>query len=330
MIQQEPVWSFSPRKTLTQWYGHVHLLDNHVLGQWFCLDRSSGTCFWENSFRRANTISGITDNVIVASETTNYFATIDAGCYGIDLASGNLLWTSHANGLLGILLRICDFVPGYLNSMRDSPLLVNGDQTTTSRGRILDVSTGKQIDRISRKKALELFMQNFYSPEKELYHKGFVRYHNSWIAHQLPNAGQSISELEWTKDFYNNGFHIYRLDANEKIEWEFHLKDHIEGTYYSYHFDTRYVYMIVSQEKNYHTNSHNGRTEYRPVKYFFFTLDLEQGKIVQDFPLSDSSFVTCRIEDVDTHGILISFRKNFVQSKYNNENEILRYYKKQL
>src|SRR4051794_33898504 len=69
MVEPTHQWSFTARNGLTQWYGHVRLLPGHALGQWFCVDRRTGKPLWERSFSRPNSVNGVADGVIVASET---------------------------------------------------------------------------------------------------------------------------------------------------------------------------------------------------------------------------------------------------------------------
>ena len=69
MIRTSPDWTFESDCPLWQWYGHVWLLEKRVLGTWYCLDRGSGETVWHRKFRRPNTISGVTSEVIIATET---------------------------------------------------------------------------------------------------------------------------------------------------------------------------------------------------------------------------------------------------------------------
>ncbi len=53
MIVDKPSWRFTARDTLTDWYGHVHLVDGKAIGQWFCVDLQSGRRLWEYTFEGA-------------------------------------------------------------------------------------------------------------------------------------------------------------------------------------------------------------------------------------------------------------------------------------
>lgn len=80
MLDEIPSWTFSSSKPLTQWYGHVHLLRDHAVGQWFCVHRESGQLMWQHAMLRANDICNIDSGVIVASEMRSdgpWTATLD-------------------------------------------------------------------------------------------------------------------------------------------------------------------------------------------------------------------------------------------------------------
>jgi hypothetical protein len=52
MPAETTLWKFASNESLTQCYGHVHLLPQHVLGQWFCVARDSGKLLWQREFGR--------------------------------------------------------------------------------------------------------------------------------------------------------------------------------------------------------------------------------------------------------------------------------------
>lgn len=66
MLKNEPLWRFTARAPLTRWYEHVRLLPDRVIGQWFCLDRSSGMPIWEQRLERPDEIVGIASGVIIS------------------------------------------------------------------------------------------------------------------------------------------------------------------------------------------------------------------------------------------------------------------------
>jgi hypothetical protein len=154
MINPDPIWTFDARRRLTDWYDHVELLPNHVLGQWFCAERATGRRLWERGFIRPNNVVGIADGVIVASEMRSDGPwTAGFGCYGISLETGRLLWTSHGEGGWDRFVRMLDFVPGFTNELRDAPVEETGGRCRCGSGRVLDVRTGRTVRPLSKEEA---------------------------------------------------------------------------------------------------------------------------------------------------------------------------------
>lgn len=148
MIEPNPRWSFAADRSLI-WYGHTQLLSDRVIGPWFCLDRETGSLIWQRTFRRPNTIRGVSERVIVASETRSDGPwTADFGCYGICMKTGKLLWTSHAPGWWGRAVRLFDYIPGFTNELRDTPHHIRGSEVFCTSGRVVDLLTGTNLRRV--------------------------------------------------------------------------------------------------------------------------------------------------------------------------------------
>jgi len=153
MIVPEPCWTCSPERAAPVWEADVHLFPEHVAcvlnGRiWFCLQRPSGHLLWERRrLGRPNRICGLAADVLVATEQrcNDGPSSADFGVYGISLAAGRLLWTSHAPGRWGRFLRLLDFIPDFTNELRDEPLHIDGEETLTFRGRRLEAVTGKDF-----------------------------------------------------------------------------------------------------------------------------------------------------------------------------------------
>ena len=142
-------WHFDARHHLYQWYGRVQIVGRHAVGQWFCVDLDSGRCLWERRLPRANTIRAIADGVIVASEMRSDGPwTADFGVYAIALESGELLWTSHREGLAGTVCKLLDHVPGFTNERRDRPNRVHDGEVLCESGRVLDLRSGRLLRRV--------------------------------------------------------------------------------------------------------------------------------------------------------------------------------------
>ncbi|QDV69044.1 hypothetical protein Poly24_27580 [Rosistilla carotiformis] len=107
MLNETPIWEFQAKQPLIRWYGHVRLLTDKVVGQWFCLDRQAGLVHWEHNLH-PDEIVDIVDGVIVANERRRqHIGSLRYGCYGISLDTGEVSWTSHSSGLVENGLPIC-------------------------------------------------------------------------------------------------------------------------------------------------------------------------------------------------------------------------------
>lgn len=145
MFNPEPAWTIRAQAPLTQWYGHVRLLEDSALGQWIRVSLDSGEIIWERSYARANHICGVAKRTIIASEMRSGGPwTADFGVYALDLGDGEPLWTNHGKWL-NPLLRMLDHVGLINNQLRDSPELVHEDGVWTRDGRVLDLRTGEPL-----------------------------------------------------------------------------------------------------------------------------------------------------------------------------------------
>ncbi len=165
MIEPTPHWTFNARPTLTQWYGHVHLLPGHALGQWFCVDRDTGRLLWERSFTRPNSVSGVADDMIVATETVSRGpGTWSAGCYGISLADGRLLWESHGSEPPEHAAADGE-ADGDADEARyawDSPSSVEGDECVCQSGRVISVRDGRLLRRVTPEQIRDAERHRFF------------------------------------------------------------------------------------------------------------------------------------------------------------------------
>lgn len=303
MLDQTAKWIFSDAKPLTQWYGHVHLLSEHAVGQWLCVNRKSGQLLWRSEFWRPNTFCGVDSDVIVASEMRSdgpWTATF--GCYGISLKSGTLIWTSHGSGMRGILLQIFDYLPGYTNGLRDSPHHLKNGKVFCNSGRVLNVTTGQLLEKADSpdtqfdkppRRIDEVFYNSTLNKEQEAISIGggiFLRH--------LRQVESGNSSLEIMAD----------TEAGENI-WSFStnvLGRKFDGNFYSHRLMPPYLYLIVSDQDRFRPNpAHKNQVLPNPTYWHFVAVDLRNGNVAQDFSLCDQKLEECRIEDVDDRGLLI-------------------------
>ena len=304
MLAEEPRWMFASSKPLTRWYGHVHLLPNHVVGQWFCVDRLSGQVKWQLNFGRPNTITAVNSDVIVASEMRSDGPwTASFGCYGICLDTGQLLWKSHRSGFWGRFVRLLDFVPGFTNDLRDTPHHVEDGKVYCQSGRVLDARTGQTLQKVdpeiirSHEKPISLGQQ-FYDSGLETDHPRVAIGDGLFLRHVQATKGKQRGVLE-----------ISAQNKSANSTWRFSVEQfgrHIDGNFYSYRLVPPFIYFVVSDEPRY--KPHPTKEHYvlpNPTLWHVISIALETGKIVQDFSLGSDKLEECRIEDVDDRGLLI-------------------------
>lgn len=289
----EPRWTYSNRRGLTKWYGHVDYFGRHVIGQWFALDAESGTKYWSRQFFRPTTVCGCSDDVIIASETRSDGPSIAGfGIYGIDVLTGKLLWTNHARGLWGKLLRCCDYVPGFTNELRDAPKRVVDRYVVTWRGRILDVRTGRECPSV-----------NIHAPTSD---SRSGPEHMLYDNHSLAIDGDTI-KVEGSRD----DFVILRRDKNGRDVWRFAARNHsfhVDGNYYSYRFHRDRIFIILGDAPNRVpiNKADPSRVKSNPANFHLGILDVSSGKCGL-FPLANAKRrKECRIEAIRNSRILVS------------------------
>ena len=290
MIVDKPSWRFTARDALTDWYGHVHLADGKAIGQWFCVDLQSGRRLWEHTFEGPNTICGISDGVIVATETKSGGPwTASFGAWGISVETGKLLWPARREVSWG--RRLLELLPGVGPPVPGTAVHVAGSLCFCEGGKVLNIRSGDVVGGYAtdpeewRAKAEEKdASQNLYTGRSCRLDNGDVLSHGS-------------------ED--DEGFHLLRIAPNGESRWHFDLgrEGHfITGNYYSYRYRDGFVYMVVSdryRELTFDpTKPHDGH-------YFLWTLDVQTGRLCQKVTIPDWAG-ECRIEDVDERHILVS------------------------
>jgi hypothetical protein len=230
MLEGTPRWTFISKRPLTQWFEHVHLLHERVVGYWFCLDRSSGTRLWERHLNLAE-IAGIENGIIVANKR-RYVCDVSAprsGCCGISVETGKLLWTSHGLGIWNRLLSLFH---------SENPAYVLNGKCYCWSGRIIDIPTGKVVERIPRgeirppktPESDATILRRTEDPSDPIRLKVG---NGLWLSHKLAvnSAGSLLEELT-TKTW---AFRLFLTDDEDCVKWEFDLKSTGYEDLYSTH-----------------------------------------------------------------------------------------------
>ena len=291
MIVDEPSWRFASRDALTDWYGHVHLAEGKAIGQWFCVDLHDGHRLWEHTFERPNTICGISDGVIVATETKSGGPwTASFGAFGISVENGQLLWPGRRE--VSEWRALLELLPGVGPSVPGTALHVEGSLCFCEGGKVLSIHTGEVVreeDETDLEERVEKARQkdvpwNFYMGQSLKFDNGDV----------LSRGSEDDS-----------GFHLFRIAPGGASRWHFDLgrEGHfISWNYYSYRYDNGFIYMVLSDQPRELTldpaKAHGGR-------FFIWTLDVQNGEVCQRVPLPDWAG-ECRIEDINEHYLLTS------------------------
>ncbi len=315
MVNPEPVWSFRAKNHLIQWYGHVHLLSAHVVGQWFSLNRKTGECLWEHGFHRANAIFDTVDDVILASETRSDGPwTADFGCCGISVTKGVVLWRWSGNGIWGRMVRALDFVPGFTNDFRTSFAGMRGAECATHRGDILDVRTGQWV----RRESDITSWKKDYSPQtpsQKMYYGQRVEI--------LPNKWLSLREAQVKVEKRADGGSVHSFpkktrpfgfvmnDSQNKLLWDWSLEElklkpitnfcgwRVIGTRLLVLGGEESDTVPIDPQKPFIVKRN-------PTRYHLLVIDTLSGQILKKLSVATEKVTECRIEDADELGVLLS------------------------
>jgi hypothetical protein len=305
MVHQEPAWRYKTQHSLTLGYAYVHLLANHVLGQWFCVERDTGRVLWDRPVAEADSVIGVSEGVIVATETkTSGPGTYTYGVFAISLETGELLWTSHIakRDRRGLVERIFSAI-GIDTS--DHATGVRGSECITAVGRVLDIHTGKELRRETDTGDWPAFWKAT-SPGKTLYGRHPVDCGSDRILrHGVPGAPKKEG------GFPDGTFNLFLSDAQGQPLWSFDIAStghHIRGNYFSYRFRESYVYMIVSDRPQ--SIPIDPRkplfVKDNPAQYFLWVLDVGSGNICQKIRITENETTRCNLEDIDERSVLLS------------------------
>jgi outer membrane protein assembly factor BamB len=291
VVQADLRWRFDAGRSLYQWYGSVQIVDRYALGQWFCVDLDTGNCLWEKRFGRANTICGVTDGVIIASETRSDGSwTVDFGVYAFSLESGNPLWVSHREGLAGTICSLLDRVPRFTNELRDRPKHVQGREVICQSGRVLDVRSGSLLRRLSLEP--ETPKRVSFETEKRV----------ALPVGELLISGPTPQE--------HRRFVISCTVAGHET-WRFNVKGtnrFIEGNARSWRVVGDRIYLVISDgPMNVPIRAENPFIVRRAARQFeLWILDATTGDVRQKAPIEGAPVEECRIEDVSDRYLLVS------------------------
>jgi outer membrane protein assembly factor BamB len=311
MVHETPAWRYQTEHSLTLGYGHVHLLPNHVLGQWFCVERESGQVLWDSPVAEADSVVGVSEGVIIATESRmSGPGTYTYGVFAISLETGKLLWTSHfarrsGRGLLEAAanwfgIDTVDYASG-----------VRGSECITAAGRVLDLHSGKELRRepASAGESWPAFWK-LKPPGWHLYGRHPVECGSGRILrHGLPGAPKKEGVGP------DGTFNCFLSDAQGQPLWSFDLAGtghHIRGNFFSYRLSDGFVYMVVSDRPQSVPidPAKPMIVKDNPAHYSLWVLEVDSGNICQKFRLTGEETTNCRLEDIDDRALLLSCGKS--------------------
>ena len=305
MLNETLRWSFRSKRPLTRWHEHVRLRPESAVGQWFRVDRCNGSVHWEHNLR-PDEIVDISDGVLIANERRRLsVGSLRYGCFGICLETGKVLWSSPSSGLGEGIRRLAGWT--------DCPIFVADHRVYCRSGRVLDVATGRLLERVPRESVEPRSL-----PDSETVTLGRSKslsdpvrlriWEGRWLSHKLAvEADVNPTDEAFFKSVWD--FRLFLTDDAGNIIWEFDLEElGYESCHCQYEEKCRYsfphLYMLACEKR---TTQMEGRTEvYCPSQFHLLTLDVTSGQIVQDVRVFDGPREQCRFEDMDEAGILVS------------------------
>ena len=288
MIDSQPRWIHASKAKLTGAYDFVRVHDTAVLGRWWCRDLATGELRWETLGLAPDTIVGIGDGVIVATETRSRGPTTTAvGTWAISVDTGEVLWSR--SGGVGLLRLLWMALRGRTDDLATSILVVKGGECVCENGSILDIQTGRELRRIDAQLAATVVS------EDALLTRGRT---------QLSGAG--FLRIGGTDEWGADGLVVQRFAPGEVFRWRFDSSEHAGSfsnglSHFRYQGD--HGYLIVSDES--YAAAAPG-----PRDWSLWVLDLRSGEIVQRVELSLGSAEEHRIEDIDSRYLLWSRGRN--------------------
>jgi hypothetical protein len=315
IINSQPIWSFTAKKQLQLWYGHVSLLKDYVIGQWFVLKRNSGECLWEKEFSRPNAVFEIVDDVILATETRSDGPwTADFGCYGIALTNGELLWQWYGNGIRGAIAKSLDKIPVLTNELRPHFHGVCGNECATKQGDILEIHTGKflrhesELSIPAKTFGAQTDAQKIYNGQAIEVSKGLLLSTREVRVKQekQPNGVTMMTFPKATRPF---GF-ILR-NAQDQIVWDWSPEESNlfpVTNFYGWRLLDDKLILLCSEERATIPIRPEKPLVVKPnaAKYQLLVVDVFTGKVAQQFVVTQEKVISCRIEDMGSNGLLIS------------------------
>ena len=306
MLSAMPAWVLSDQ--IMTAHDHMRLLPDRIVGTWLCAQRSNGKLIWSFDARRPNQISGIIDSVLIATENypVGMMGTGNFHRYGISLDSGQLLWTSHPSGACGEASRFgsWDLEDFDVDGDAAAPRLIEDGKCLCKDGSIIDPHSGHQVGQMTPND-VDLSAKRMMTARSSERSRAFYR-----SMSQEPCRGIQLVPGKWLSGERFRSLQFTLCNAQNVCEWSFDLKqtgyEQEHPSYYQFRLVDQYIYLVAYEHfKEEPPPAPDHWKPPEPRQFHLLTLDLHNGKVVQDIPIGNRKLRTCGLEDADQAGVLI-------------------------
>lgn len=322
-IDLTPAWTWLHRDVPSRGYSRARLLEDQVVGLWFCLDRQTGNVVWRGEELRPNHIHAVRDGIIVGTEMLSFGPTTGSyGIYGVELATGRVAWTHHDENQLEAFPSHIKLVESEDSRNRDAPSRMSDEGIVTLKGRVLDLQTGELLRGLTGDEPREGSLQEFRET-RGLYYVGAL---------DLPGhgrlflgTGEAFAEVrEHLATPELSGYHsmpthmgrgepfgfTFESPTGQRLwQFDFSLDRYwIDGNYYSYREFGRFLFLVYAEPttdpREWEEWTDDGERLNAP--FHAAVLDLTTGEIVSTLRFGDEPANIAQIEALDERGILLS------------------------
>lgn len=304
MLYATPAWVLSDQ--LMTGHDHLRLLPRRIVGTWMCAQRSSGKPVWSFNAMRPNRIYGIVDSVIIATEnrTTGLMGMDNFHIYGISVQTGELLWTTHSSDACGEASPDQWYPDQFdFHGSAAGPRLIEDGKCLCKDGSIIDPLSGEKIGKMPPED-VELWAHRMRTERSYAFY---------WSVFRGRGLGIQLTPGRWLsgKRLHKTDSIQFRLCNPQNVsEWSFDLKqtgyEQKYPSYYQFRLVDQYIYFVAYEPfKEQPQPVPDDWKPPEPRQFHLLSLDLRNGKVVQDIPIGSGELSTCKLEDADHAGVLI-------------------------
>lgn len=271
MIQKLPSWTLDRPAGTCAWPDRVRLVGRFLLAQWYCLNRNDGSVVWERDLPCVNFITGVHDGAILCATIVPGWKS-GVGACALRLADGELYWSEP---LSPVSLEESEFLcmDGTVRDLKTARVV--GQRPSLNECAALEANGSLELSlRLSKilgKGPLELVEGIFVTGEP-----GGGDY----------TATSKRGRVLWHYAPAEAGWYCGASNAERFVA-------------------PPYIYLLASRTPPTRRIDAK-RSEFVPTEWYWLTLDIRLGEVVQEFDLGTWNS-PCAINDVDEDGAILSF-----------------------